>query len=138
MSTSDRVVFQTLIDEGFNHGNLPALDALFTADFVEHQDGITPPNLTGLKGSIAYLRNAFPDLHLTIEEFLVDGDKGCARIVGRGTHQGPLMGRPGDGRAFAINVIDICRFQDGKIAEHWGVADQFSLIRQLGLLPWPA
>jgi predicted ester cyclase len=129
--------FRRLIDEGFNKGNLAALDDLFASNFVEHQNGITPPNIEGLKGAIISLRTPFPDLQLTIEEIITSGDKTWARIAGRGTHQAPFMGRPPMGKSFGITVIDICRFENGKIVEHWGVADRLGLMGQLGLLPRP-
>jgi predicted ester cyclase len=126
-------VFRQLIEEGFNKGNLDALDELCAPGFIEHQDGITPPTVDGLKGAIVSLRTPFPDLNLTIEEITASGDKTWARITGRGTHRGPFMGRPPTDKSFAITVIDICRFENNKIVEHWGVADRLSMIAQLGL-----
>ncbi len=128
-------VFRRVIEEGFNKGNLTALDELFASNFTEHQDGFVPPNVEGVKGAIVGLRTPFPDLELTIDEIVASGDKTWARITGRGTHQGPFMGRAPTGKSFAITVIDICRFENGKIVEHWGVADRLSLMGQLGLLP---
>ena len=130
-------VLRRVIEEGFNKGNLDALDALFAPDFQEHQHGMVPPNLQGVKGAIAYLRSVFPDLALTIEDSVASGDKVWARITARGTQRGPLMGRPPSGRPFAITVIDIARFEDGKMIEHWGVADRFHQMEQLGVLPQP-
>jgi len=130
-------VFRRLIEEGFNKGNLEALSDVFAPDFVEHQDGFVPPNAEGVKGAIVSLRAAAPDLKLTIEEIIASEDKTWARITARGTHRGPFMGRPATGRSFSITVIDICRFENGKIVEHWGVADRLSMMAQLGLLPQP-
>jgi predicted ester cyclase len=130
-------VFRRLIEEGFNKGNLDVLDGLCAPGFIEHQDGIVPPTVDGLKGAIISLRTPFPDLNLTIEEIIASGGKTWARITGRGTHQGVFMGRPPTGKSFAITVIDICRFENNKITEHWGVADRLSMMAQLGLLPRP-
>jgi predicted ester cyclase len=130
-------VFRRVIEEGFSKGNLDALDPLFAPNFQEHQPGMVPPNLEGVKGAIAYLRSVFPDLTLTIEDSVASGDKVWARITARGTQRGPLMGRPPSGRPFAITVIDISRFEDGKMIEHWGVADRFHQMEQLGVLPQP-
>jgi len=74
-------------------------------------------------------------LTLTIEDIVVDGDKLWARMTCRGTHQGPLMGLPPTGKPFTITVIDVCRFEEGKVVEHWGVPDRFAQMHQLGLLP---
>ena len=130
-------VFRRVIEEGFSKGNLDALDPLFAPNFQEHQPGMVPPNLEGVKGAIAYLRSIFPDLTLTIEDTVAAGDKVWARITARGTQRGPLMGKPPSGRTFAITVVDISRFEDGKMIEHWGVADRFHQMEQLGVLPQP-
>lgn len=127
-------VFRRVIEEGFSKGDLDALDQCFPPTFEEHQFGL-PPTLEGLKRQIRELRAAFPDLNLTIEDVVVDGDKLWARMTARGTHQGPLMGRPPTGKSFTITVIDVCRFEEGKIVEHWGVPDRFAQMHQLGLLP---
>ena len=129
--------FRQLIEEGFSQGNLGVLKDVFAPNFVEHQDGFVPPNVEGVKGAIVSLRTASPDLKLTIEEIVAGGDKTWARITARGTHRGPFMGRPATERPFAITVIDICRFENGKVIEHWGVADRLSMLAQLGLLPRP-
>ena len=131
----NKQVFRRLIEEGFSKGNLEALNDVFAPNFVEHQDGFVPPNAEGVKGAIVSLRTAAPDLKLTIEEIIASGEKTWARITARGTHRGPFMGRPATERTFAITVIDICRFENGQVVEHWGVADRLSMMAQLGLLP---
>ena len=68
---------------------------------------------------------------------VADGDKVWARMTGRGTHSTEFMGRPPTGKSFAITVVDICRFENGKIVEHWGVPDRFHMMAQLDLLPRP-
>ena len=131
----NKQVFRQLIEEGFSQGKLEVLDDVFGPNFVEHQDGFIPPNVEGVKGAIVSLRTAAPDLKLTIEEIIASGEKTWARITGRGTHRGPFMGRPATGRPFAITVIDICRFENEQVIEHWGVADRLGMMAQLGLLP---
>jgi predicted SnoaL-like aldol condensation-catalyzing enzyme len=137
LEEQNKQVFRRLIEEGFNNGNLARLDELFAANFREHQDGMLPPNLEGVKGAIRSLRAAFPDLMLTIEEIIADGDKTWARITARGTHRGQFMHLPPTGKTITIDVIDICRFEGGKIAEHWGVADRLAMMQQIGAIPKP-
>jgi predicted ester cyclase len=129
-------VFRRVIEEGFNRGNLDALDECFPPTYTEHQFDL-PSTLEEFKGSIRYLRETFAPFSLTIEDIIADGDKVWARMTGRGTDSKGFMGRPPTGKSFAITVIDVCRFEQGRIVEHWGVPDRFHQLAQLGLLPRP-
>lgn len=126
-------VLRRVIDEGFNKGNYDALDALFAPDFQEHQFGLKP-GVGGLKQDIQFLRAAFPDLHLTIEDMISNGDTVWIRMTSSGTNHGSFMGPP-TGKPMSITVMDVCRFENGRIVEHWGVPDRFAVMAQLGLLP---
>lgn len=128
-------VMRQVIEEGFNKGNYDALDSLFALNVQEHQFGMKP-TLQGLKEDIQFLRTAFPDLHLTIEDMVAEGDKVWIRMTSRGTNRGSFMGPPTN-KPMKITVMDVCRFEDGKIVEHWGVPDRFAVLAQLGLLPHP-
>ena len=125
-----------VIEEGFSKGNLEALDDCFAAVYKENQfDLAEHPDLAGLKRSIAYLRNTFSNFTLTIEDLVAQEDKVWVRMTGRGRSTGEFMGRPPSGKSFQMTVIDVCRFENGKIIEHWGVPDRFHMLLQLGLLP---
>src|SRR5574338_772951 len=110
-------VFRRVIDEGFNRGNFDAWDDCFPAHIIEHQYGL-PSTLAQFKQAIAGLRAAFPDLHLEIDEMVASDDKVWARMTGTGTHRGPFFGLPPTGKPFTITVIDVCRFEHGRIVEH--------------------
>jgi predicted ester cyclase len=130
-------VFRKVVEEAYSKGNVDVLDEAFAPNFIEHQAGIVPPTAEGVKRSIAFLRGAFPDMKLTIEEIIASGDKTWARITAHGTHLGPFMGVAPTGKSFAITVMDVCRFENGRIVEHWGVADQLAVMAQIGALPRP-
>ena len=131
----NQAAFRQVIDEAFNQGHYDVLRRHFTPEFIEHQFGLHA-TIEGLQGDIQYLRTAFPDFHLTIEEMVTDADKLWVRMTGRGTNHGGFMGPP-NGKTFEVAVFDECRFEDGKIVEHWGSPDRFALLAQLGLLPRP-
>ena len=112
----NKQVFRRVIEEGFNQGNLDSLDALFASDFREHQHGMVPPNLEGVKGAITYLRSIFPDLTLTIEDSIADGDTVWARITSAWHAARPFYGSA----AKRPDVCDhgdrhraLCRREDG-------------------------
>ncbi len=134
MSTKqNQDALRQVIAEAFNQGNYDVLYNHFDPDFIEHQFGLHS-TINGLKEDIQYLRTAFPDFSLTIEDMVTDGDKLWARMIARGTNRGGFMGPP-NGRTFEATVFDMCRFLDGKIVEHWGSPDRFAILAQLGLLP---
>jgi predicted ester cyclase len=88
-----------------------------------------------LKQVWAMLLRGLPDLHLTIEDLIAEGDKVVSRNVVTGTHQGEYMGLPPTGKSVTYNEIFIVRFVNGRIAETWGVVDVLSQMRQLGAIP---
>ena len=134
MSTEqNQTAFRQVITEAFNKGNYDVLYNHFRTDFIEHQFGLHP-TIEGFKGDIQFLRTAFPDLSLTIEDMVADGEKVWMRLTARGTNRGGFMGPP-NGKTFEIAVFDVVRFEDGKVVEHWGSPDRFALLTQLGLLP---
>ena len=129
----NKEVVRRLIEEGFGQGNLAAVDELVAPDLMEHQAGM-PQGREGLRKVIVGLRGILPDLHYTIEDITASGDRVWIRLRGYGTHRGEFMGLLPTGKAVVIDVIDICRLEDGKVVEHWGVPDRFSMLEQLGIL----
>jgi predicted ester cyclase len=75
------------------------------------------------KQVFAALLEAFPDLHITIEDLIAEGDKVVARNLVTGTLEGEFMGRPATGESVAYNEIFIFRFANGRIAESWGIVE---------------
>jgi predicted ester cyclase len=83
----------------------------------------------------AMLLRGLPDLHLTIEDLIAEGDKVVMRASVTGTHRGQYMGVQPTGKSITYNEIFIWRFVGGRIAEMWGVVDIFSQLKQLGVIP---
>jgi predicted ester cyclase len=136
MSTAqNQAAFRQIIEEAFNKGNYQVLRTYVNPAFIEHQFGLHP-TLEGMQGDIQYLRTAFPDFTLTIEDMVMEDGKVWARMTARGTNRGGFMGPP-NGKSFQIAVFDVARFEDGKLIEHWGSPDRFHLLAQLDLLPKP-
>lgn len=136
MKTNEEL-FRILIEEGFSNGDVTVFDTYCSPGFVEHQFGFKPPDAEGVKKAILILHDAFPDFTLTIEDLTIDGDKVWGRMTGRGTHKRQFGPLPPTGKTFEITVIDIMRFKDGKLIEHWGVPDRLALMEQLGMKPPP-
>ena len=84
------------------------------------------PGREGVKQANALLRTACPDTVHTIEDQIAAGDKVMTRLRGRGTFRGEILGIPPNGKVVTIQGIAIHRIADGKLVEHWGVADKLS------------
>jgi steroid delta-isomerase-like uncharacterized protein len=96
-----------------------------------------PIDATGaqaLKQVWTTLLRAYPDLHVAVEDLIAEADKLVIRNVVTGTHQGEYLGLPPTGRSVTYNEIFIFRFEDGRIAETWGVVDVLAQLRQLGAI----
>jgi len=136
--TSNKETF-TRFNEATNSGDAELIST--TIDEIVEPDVLIrtplPIEATGaeaLKEVFARLHRAFPDLHVTVEDLIAEGDKVVARNSVSGTHQGEYMGLPPTGRTVTYNEIFIVRFADGRIAETWGVVDVLSQMKQLGVI----
>jgi predicted ester cyclase len=126
-------ISRAIIERGFNHGDLDGLEAFVAPDMVEHQDGATS-GIEGLRALITELRTSYSDLHLEIQDTATSGDTTWFRIRATGTNDGPMWGRPATGRTMDITVMDVMRVADGRMVEHWGVADRLAVLKQIGAM----
>lgn len=115
-------------------GNFAVFDEVFSEDFLDH----TPqpnmvPNKEGVRGLYAGLRKAFPDFHAVIHWQTADGNLVTTFKTYYGTHKGTFLGIEPTGKTIQFETVDAMRVVDGKITEHWGVANLYSLVGQLGL-----
>jgi len=133
---SNKAVVRRVFDEVFNQGKLEVVEEIYAADYVDHSapPGF-PPGLGSLKQSVALFRTAFPDLKITIEDMLAEGDKVAVRLTYHGTHLGEFMGIPPTGKSLSEAGIAVDLLKDGKIVEHWVLRDDMSLMQQLGMIP---
>jgi ketosteroid isomerase-like protein len=124
--------FKAIVERGFSQGDLTVADEVCAEKLIEHQylakTDIPGPEI--LKAQIENARHSIKELRLTIEAIVETGDTVWARCKATGVD-------PRSGKPVTIDVIDICRFADGKLVEHWGVPDRFALLHQLGVLPPP-
>lgn len=123
----------------FNQQNLNAIDDYLTPDIVDYSlPPGAPGGIEGVRQTIGMFLTGFPDLHLTLEDFIAEGDKVAVRWTMRGTHQGVFVGIPPTGKQFTLPGVSVLRLIDSKVAESWVNFDQLSMLQQLGLAPVPA
>ena len=140
LSETNKTVSRRFFEEVFGKGKLNVLDEIIAKDNVNSGPGSLPglPNgPEGAKQLITIYRNAFPDVHFTIDEQIAEGDKVVTRWTAHGTHQGELVGIPATSKSTTVTGINVDRVVNGKIAESWGIFDQFGMMQQLGVIPVP-
>ncbi len=120
-------------------GDFDALDQIVAPNFVEHEmlDPRMPAGREGVKALFRMARQGMPDLVMTAEDIVAEGDRIAARAVMTGTQTGEFMGIPPSGKHVEITVMDLIRVENGLYAEHWGVADQLLMMTQMGAIPAP-
>ena len=135
MSEENKALQRREMEEVWNQKNLAAIDEFYAPDFVNHSapPGM-PHDLEGLKALIGMYFGAFPDLQLTAEFQVAEGDKVVVRWIVTGTHTGELMGIPATGKSIRTTGIAINRIVGGKIAEVWFESDQMDMMQQLGVI----
>jgi steroid delta-isomerase-like uncharacterized protein len=120
--------------EGLNRGDVSAADAAFAPDCVVHNTGVAD-QLRGVdawKNLMAGFLRAFPDLHITVEDQLIQGDQVAFRWRATGTHTGPLGAAAPTGRPVVLDGLILDRVAEGRVQERWEQWDQSLMLQQLG------
>lgn len=140
----NRAIAMRYYNEIMNEGNLATIDELMSPDFLftipTHPEPFHGPD--GFKQLVTMLRGAFPDVTLTIEHLLAEGDTIVGHWTGRGTHTGgklhTVMGDiPATGKSFKIDGMSWLRIENGKIVESLANEDTLGLLMQIGVIPAP-
>ncbi len=137
MSTEENMTTnRRFYEEVINQKHLAVADEVAGDNYVSHSfpPGL-PPGREGLKVFISAFHAAFPDGHLSVDQMVAEGDTVATHLTFRGTHTGDFMGIPSTGKQVAVPALDMARFANGKLVEHWGGPDQMSLMQQLGVIP---
>ena len=119
--------------EGANALDEAALRRFLSPSLRRHMSPLLPPlDLDGNMERLAGIRSAFPNISITLEDAIYEGDRVVLRGTLRGTHLGEFAGLSPTGKDVTVGVIDVIRVEDGQFAEFWGGPDVFDLVRQLG------
>ncbi|CAN7738065.1 ester cyclase [Phyllobacterium sp. LjRoot231] len=134
MSEQNKTLVRRVVEEVYNQGNLAVADELSASDLVIHQ---TSQQIRGrgAKQYVAALRATFPDLHMTIEDQIAEGDRVVTRWTARGTHTGEFQGIPPTGKEVRVAGTNIDRIADSKVVECWSHVDELGMMQQLGVVP---
>jgi steroid delta-isomerase-like uncharacterized protein len=135
MANTSMVLY--FVQKFWNEQNVGGLDNTHSPDFIAHIPVIpgNPFPFYVYKQVCLLHLAAFPDLRITVDNIIAEGDKVAVRWTATGTHLGELMGIPASGRQIKFTGITIHRFADGKIVENWWVYDAMGMMQQITAPP---
>jgi len=122
--------------EAVNKQNLASLDELIAPDFVYHMPMQQIQGLEIMKQGVMEEIQSFPDLNVTIEDIMAEGEKVCVRLKETATHKATFRGLAPTGKKLTYTAITIWRIVEGKVIEGWGVYDQMDFFKQLGVIEY--
>ena len=135
MSEQNKALFRQFI-EGMNAHDISVIDQVIDPSFINHDpmpgqdDGIK-----GLKDMMGMFYSAFPDLTVSLEQIVAEGDLVVGRVITKGTQSGEFMGAPGSENKISLTEMHMIRISNGKAVEYWGVVDSMLMMQQLGVMP---
>jgi predicted ester cyclase len=145
MGTGNAETVRRWVEEMWNGRDRALCAELMAPEFVEHAHAPFSDHEPGLvdgpetmRASMDWLLAQFPDLSMTLEAVVADGDLVAARVVSTGTNLGPLNGvMPATGRSFRAEQTHWFRLEDGRVTEHWATRDDLASMLQLGVVRRP-
>lgn len=115
-------------------GDFALFERLYAEDYIDHTPfGEFAPDCEGTRQIYTTFPAAFTGWHAEIHDQIAESDLVSTRKTYVGTHDGEFLGIAPTGRTIRFAVIDIMRVCDGRITDHWAVADALGLFRQLGV-----
>lgn len=136
MTASNKELARRTWEEIFPTGDVAGLAEVTDVDAINHgQRPDEPAGLEGATRTMLWLGRVFSDQRWEIHNLIGDGDLVAVHATHHARHTGELMGIPPTGREVAYDYVHILRYRDGKAVEYWGLRDDMSLMRQLGVLP---
>jgi len=141
MSEENKALFRRWFEEVWNKGRADAIDEMFDAEGVAH--GLSDASGAELRGPGHFrefqrsFRDAFPDIRVTVEDVIAEGDKVAGRCTARATHRSDSLGFATTDREVDFGGMCIARVRDGKIVEAWNNFDFLTMYQQLGAVQGP-
>jgi steroid delta-isomerase-like uncharacterized protein len=136
----NKTIGRKWFEEVWNQRSIEAIDRRMAADCVIHgldQAGQDLHGPSGFKPFHQIFLNAFPDLHIDVEDVIEEGDRIAIRWTATGRHTGDSLGFPATNQQMRVSGATFAQIKDGKLVEGWNNFDALTMMQQLGALPPP-
>ena len=135
LSEQNKAVFEKFMS-ALNAKDMASMESLLADDFMDNDamPGMAPGK-EGMIDMIGMYVNAFPNLNIVVDHWVAEGDLVAGVMTTEGTQTGEFMGMPASSKAFSVREMHMVRVTNGKMVEHWGLANELSMMQQLGAMP---
>ena len=130
----NKITASRVIIEKMGQGRFEIQPEIYGPGFIAHGFG-RDYTLAEDEASGKHLRSAFPDLKVSVDRRIAEGDMVSLHWSAVGTHTVAVPGFPGEGKRVAVDGMSFFRFADGKIVEEWSTYDNLTIMKQLGQIP---
>lgn len=136
MSTeANKALVRRYIEEMVNAGSVEGAEEVFDPCVAELMDGKRyEVGIAGMKEHILGVRQTYPDLHLTIDLQIAEGEWVATCITARGTHLGEWLGIKPTGKVLEYTGVNVDRIVNGRLVEHGGAANMLGPMLEAGLI----
>ncbi|UCG39557.1 MAG: ester cyclase [bacterium] len=131
----NKQLVRRFITEVINTGDVGAIEEFISSDYAEvHEGREYPVGIEGAKEHILGVRRTYPDLRLTVEQQIAEGEWVATCITARGTHEGLWLGIKPTGRLLTFTGVNINRVRGGRIVRHGGAANLLGPLLEAGAI----
>ncbi len=132
--SKNKLLARRLLEEVANTGAVERLPELLSPDYVAIDFGIS--GIEGAREHFLEFRRCYPDMVVTVEGQVAEGDIVVTWWVMRGTHLGEVAGVPPTGKPITLHGVNVQRIRNGRIVEHWGGSNSLEALLELGVVRW--
>ncbi len=132
-SDANKQLVRRWYEDVVSTGAVERIAEFVAADYVEVHDGVRHElGIDGAREHVLGVRRTYPDLRLTVDQQIAEGEWVVSRVTMRGTHRGEWLGIAPTGRAIVVTAVDIDRVVGGRIVEHGGAANLLGPLLAIG------
>ena len=132
-SEENKILARRFYEEIVNTGKVEGIENLISPEYQEVHNGIKHAvGIEGAKAHILGVRQTYPDLHLTIDRQIAEGQWVVTCLTARGTHKGAWLGIKPTDKTVSFTVVNVDRVVDGRIIEHGGAANMLEPLLEIG------
>ena len=138
MAKEQNTILHRWFEEVWNNGRAELIDEMIAPNAIAH--GLEDPNGNEVRGPEEFkkfhhsFRSAFPDIHISIEEMVSEGDLVVGYCKIKATHTGAGFGMESTGKPVAFEGMLMFRVRDGKVVEAWNSFDFLKMFQQMGVV----